>query len=403
MFPPIHFSLSQTRVWLFSAVCFVLPMRASYIYIFSALLLIAWIAEGHWRDRASEVLRTRLCQAFLAYYGVFVLAMLWTENTSEGWQMVDRQTPILLFLLFWSSAEARYRERYISAFLGGLVICALLAHYNWAQLHWLPDWPPGLRVTKNPDDTAPFVDRIMYTPILALGAYLSLRRALSNANSHNRILATLITGLFLSNLAFSGGRAGMVMFTVLCTTFIFERIKTRMRAFLFCVVLFPLAFFAAYNTQNYFAQRVDEAINDVRTFDQNPNTSFGLRVVYPATSFRLFSQHPFLGVGSGDFTEEYAKAKRIYWPSTPDTFNPHNQYLFTAATTGLLGLAALLSIFYFAAAYVGNEQRIRAMLIGFAAICMLESYLWRSNTALTFSAILAVLVSRNSIEVASRS
>jgi len=307
--------------------------------------------------------------------------------------MVDRQTPMLLFLLFWSSAEDRYRERYISAFLGGLVVCAILAYYNWAQLHWFPDWPRGIRVLKNESDTAPFVDRIMYTPILALGAYFSLRRAVESAGSHSRVLAVLITGLFLSNLSFSGGRAGMVMFAVLFATLIFERVKVRIKALLLCAVFFPVVFLAAYSTQDYFAQRVDEAVMDIRTFEQNPNTSFGLRVVYPATSFQLFMQNPVLGVGSGDFTEEYAKVKRVYWPSTPDTFNPHNQFLFTAATTGILGLAALLSIFYFAA-FSGSDLRLRPMLIGFAVICVLESYLWRSNTALTFSAILAVLVSR---------
>lgn len=372
-------------------------MRASFIYGFSALLLIVWILEGRWLERLSVVLGARVCQAFLVYYGVFILAMLWTENTSAGWQMVDRQTPMLLFLLFWSSAEERYRERYISAFLGGLLVCAILAYYNWVQLHWFPEWPRGVRVLKNPSDTAPFVDRIMYTPILALGAYFSLRRALDSATLNRRSLALLVTCIFLVNLSFSGGRTGMVMFAVLFASLVFERVKDRMRALLICVIVFPLVFFAAYNTQGYFAQRVDEAVTDIQTFEQNPNTSFGLRVVYPATSFRLFLQNPLLGVGSGDFTAEYAKAKRVYWPSTPDTFNPHNQFLFTAATTGVLGLTALLSIFYFAY-FAGRDARLRPMLIAFAVICSLESYLWRSNTALAFSAILAVLVTRDNRE-----
>ncbi|HJV72612.1 MAG TPA: O-antigen ligase family protein [Noviherbaspirillum sp.] len=393
IFPFTSSSLAQARVWIFTAICFVLPMKASFIYVLSALLLLVWIAEGRWLEKIEEVLRSKLCLAFIAYYCVYVLAMLWTENAAAGWHMVDRQIPILLFLLFWSSAEPQYRERYISSFLAGLSVCAVLAHYNWIQLHWFPDWPRGVRVFKGAEDTAPFVDWIMYTPILALGTYFSLHRVVFEVDMRSRVLAIGLTILFLSNLAFSGGRAGMVMFAALCIALVFERIKARGKALLICVVLLPIIFFATYSTQSHFANRVDNAVNNIRTFQEDPNTSAGLRIVFWATSFQLFLQNPVLGVGSGDFTEEYARIKPAYWKGTPDTVNPHNQFLLTAATTGLLGLTALLSIIYFAA-FSGNDMRIRSVLIGFAVVCMFESYLWRSNTALTFSAILAVLVAQ---------
>lgn len=386
----IHPSYTQVRVWLFSAICFVLPMKVSFIYIFSALLVLVWIAEGRWHEKLREVLNSKLCIAFIAYYSVFVLAMLWTKDTAAGWQMVDRQTPFLLFILFWSSAEPRYRERYISAFLAGLSVCAILAHYNWVQLHWFPDWFRGVRVFKSPEDTAPFVDRIMYAPILALGLYFSLRRVLFGADMRSRIPAIVITGLLLSNLALSGGRAGMVMFAVFCVALVFERIRARRAALLLCALLFPLILFAAYNTQSYLAERIDQAVNDVRIFEENPNTSLGLRVVYWVTSFDLFLRNPVLGVGSGDLQEEYARIKPERWKETPDSFNPHNQFLLTAATTGLLGLTALLSIFFIA--WSGSDMRTKSMLVGFAVVCFFESYLWRSNTSLTFSVILAVLL-----------
>ncbi|WP_460844101.1 O-antigen ligase family protein [Noviherbaspirillum agri] len=394
MFSQIRPFLTQARIWLFSAICFVLPMKVSFTYILSALLLLVWIAEDRWLEKLREVLSSKLCLAFIAYYSVFVLAMLWTENAAAGWQMVDRQTPFLLFLIFWSSAEPRYRERYISAFLAGLCVCAVLAHYNWIQLHWFPEWPRGIRVYKGPEDTAPFVDWIMYTPILALGGYFSLHRVVCGVSIRERIRAAAIAALLMSNLAFSGGRAGMIMFVVLVTALVFERVKARSKAILLCAVLLPLTLAAVYNTQSHFAQRVDQAVADIRTFEQNPNTSVGLRMVFWATSFELFLQNPVAGVGSGDFTQEYSQIKPERWKSTKNTFNPHNQYLMTAATTGLLGLTALLCIFYFAASSNG-DMRTRSMLIGFAVVCMFESYLWRSNTALTFSVLLAVLASGN--------
>lgn len=389
--PPVQLSISQMRNWIFTAICFVLPMKASFIYGLSGLLLLVWVAERRWIEKISEIFRSKLCIAFLAYYCVYLLALMWTEDVAAGWKMVDRQTPLLLFLLFWSSADSRYRERYISAFLAGLIVCAVLAYYNWVQLHWFPDLPAGVRVMKDPNDTAPFVDRIMYAPMLALGGYFSLRRAVFGVRWHGRILAGLIAAILILNLAISGGRAGMVMFAALVVALVFEKVKAAGRALLVCTVLLPLAFFALYASNSYFAQRVDRAVVDIQTFEQNPNSSLGLRIVYWTTSFKLFLNDPILGVGSGDFTKEYARTKPTYWKSTPDTFNPHNQYLMTATTTGLLGLAALLAIFYFAVSS-SADLRTRSVLVGFAVVCMFESYLWRSNTALAFSVIMAVLV-----------
>lgn len=348
-------------------------------------------------EKFRNILRSKVCLAFLAYYLVFILAMLWTEDVVAGWKMVNRQTPFLLFPLFWSSAQPEYRERYISAFIAGLSLCAVFAHYNFMQLYWFPDWPRGVRVFKSVGDTSPFIDWLNYAPILGLGAYFSLRRAVFAVSTSARLQAIAITSLLVSNLAFSRGRAGMAIFVVLCIALVFERVTARRTALLLCAIVVPLAFVTAYKTSGIFAERIDNAVSDIRVFEQNPNTSIGQRLVFWTTSFQLFIQHPALGVGSGDFNKEYAKNKPARWGITPDIRNPHNQFLMTAATTGLLGLAALFLVF-FSAATSGNDARIKATLIGFAVICLVESYLWRSNTALTFSVILAALLADSRME-----
>jgi len=390
---PRHLSfLFHARLWIFCAICFVLPMRASFIYLGSALLLIVWVAEGQLMQKISKIFRSKLCIACIIYFLAFFIAMLWTENRQTGWQMVGSQRPFLLFLLFWSSSESEYKERYVTAFLAGLCVCAVLAYYNLLQLHWFPEWPRGIRVLKNPSDTAPFVDWIMYAPMLALGAYLSLRRALFVKIISERIAYSFIAGLILLNLAFSGGRAGMIMFVVLLVMLVFERIKARGKAALLCAVILPLFFLTAYSAIHSFAARVDAGISDIRTFSDDPNTSVGQRMVYWTTTFRLFLQHPVLGVGSGDLQTEYAKIKPEQWAMTPDSYNPHNQYLMTAATTGLLGLTGLFFVFYAAAA--GSDMRTKSFLVGFAVLCLFESYLWRSNTTLAFSVMLAFLTKK---------
>jgi O-antigen ligase len=385
--------LLLARIWLFTAICFVLPMKASFVYVLSAFLLVVWLLEGRFAERLRAISQSKLCLAFLAYYMIYIVAMLWTEEIAKGWAMVDRQTPFLLFLLYWSSAEPEHRERYISALIAGLGVCALLANYNLLQMHWFTQWPAGIRVVKDPFDTAPFVDRILYTPILAAGCYLCLSRIFKTTGTA-RAIAIAMACLLIFNLSFSGGRSGMVMFVAMFILFVFEHIKKRALAMLICVIVLPTVFVTAYKTQAYFAERVDVAIADMRAFNDNPDTSVGLRLVYWTTSFHVFAAHPLLGVGSGDFQKEYTAAKPAKWAMTPDSFNPHNQFLMTAVTTGLLGLSLLLAIFYLAAK-AGVDVRMTSFLIGFAIVCLFESYLWRSNTALAFCAMVAVLANKN--------
>ncbi len=387
---PFRLNLYWIRVWLLSAICFVLPMRVSFIYILSFILLIVWIAEGGLRNKIKEVSQSRLCRAFAAYYCVFIIGMIWTSNVPAGWQMVDRQTPFLLFLLYWSCVDPRFRERYVQAFIAGATVCALLAHYNLLQLTLFPEWPHGIRVDKSSEDTAPFVDRIMYAPILALATYFCMRYALFSQTFNTRIFAVAVSGILLSNLLFSGGRAGMTMFAALAVILVFEKVKALGKAMAISCVLFTLMFYSAYKVSDYFAERIDAGITDIKSFNENPNTSVGQRLVYWTTSFKLFTNNPLLGVGSGDFQEEYARIKPKRWEATPDSFNPHNQFLMTAATTGVLGLSFLLLIFYYAIQY-RVDKRTLALMIGFAVVCLFESYLWRSNTSLTFAVMIAAL------------
>ncbi len=384
-----RFPFGLAKIWIFCAVCFVLPMNASYIYTLTALLLILWIAEGNLREKLRVILASRLCLACVAYFFVYLLAMLWTEDVQAGWRMVGRQIPFLLFPVYWSSAEPEYKERYITAFIVGLCLCALFAHYNYVQMNFFSSWPKGVRVHKGHGDTAPFVDWIMYSPILALAVYFSLRRTLFSVQRSLQVGWALVTGLLLSNLSFSGGRAGIVMFVALLMALIFERITARRKALLACLALIPLAFIFFYYAASPFADRIDRGVTDIRTFEQDPNTSVGQRLVYWTTSFKLFMQNPVLGVGSGDFATEYAKIKSPRWAMIKDIHNPHNQFLMTGTTTGLLGLSVLLSIFYFASL---GDFRTKTILFGYAILCIFESYLWRSNTSLTFFVILAAHV-----------
>lgn len=379
-----------SQVPLLMAICFVLPMRVSYVYLLSSLLLLAVLLSGGLYGRLCSVIQSRPCQLAVTYFGVVLLAMLWTENRDEGWHFVGRHLPFLLFALYWSISGAATRERCLRAFVAGVAACALLAHYNWFQHYYFPDWPRGIRVFKSIEDTAPFIDRIMYAPILALGSYIALEQLLTKRSMVAITGWFLLVALLLSNLAFSGGRAGMIAFVVMFVVMIFQRFSSWPRALAVSTLAVIFAFSALHTGSSYFRERADAALNDLRNFETNHHSSVGERLIYWTTSAQVFLKHPLIGVGSGDFQAEYVNTRATRWADTPDSYNPHNQFLMTGATTGLLGLGVLIA-FLVSIARASDDRRAVVLMSGFLVACLFESYLWRSNTSLTFIVLMALM------------
>lgn len=395
----VRAGLPAASGWLLAAVCFALPTHVAPVYVLSFFLLVSLLLQPALRARIGEVVASPTAWAFVAYYGVFALSMLWTADTEWGARMVGRQTPFLLFPLFWAAARDADRRHCISAFLAAIALCVLLAHYNWLQLNIFTDWPAGVRVDKSPDDTAPFVDRIMYTPLLAFGGYFVGHRLLFEVTTRGWRTAylVLLAGIVV-NLVFSGGRAGMLGFLALIFLLIMQRLAHRpMRAALVGVAAVGALLGGAYIGNDSFRSRFDMAVNELRDPAANINTSVGLRITFSLNSWRLFTENPWLGVGVGDYTDEYTAINRRFSPESITTFNPHNQYMWILATTGALGGAAFIALI--ASMVRGWRWRDRnarhflaALWMGFGVICLVESYLWRSNTALFFVVMSALLL-----------
>ena len=201
--------IALANSWLLAAVFFCIPVQVAPAYVLSAAMLALWTIEGRFGERLRELAREPLVQVVLGYYGVLLLSMLWTDDSGWGWQMLQRHKFFLLFPLYFSVARPEHFGRYVAAFLASIALCEALAFYNWAQLHLWPGLPEGIRVDKSPDDTAPFVDRIFYTPALALAGYLAGHRLLFDSTAaRERMLYGALLAATTLNLLIAGGRAG---------------------------------------------------------------------------------------------------------------------------------------------------------------------------------------------------
>ena len=135
------------------------------------------------------------------------------------------------------------------------------------------------------------------------------------------------------------------------------------------------------------------AINEIINYSSGEVTSghsVGLRINFLINSFEVFKDNPIIGVGTGDFPIEYKKINQINSPDTSATTNPHNMYSLIAVQLGLIGLASLLSIFYYQLKFSLNSSNKFFHNVGitlplmFLVMMWSDSYLLGHYTTLMF-------------------
>ncbi len=134
------------------------------------------------------------------------------------------------------------------------------------------------------------------------------------------------------------------------------------RKYLLGVAAIAVLFFlplVAYHTLPTFRIKVDYARWDYLQFKQGIGGGYtdSERLVSMQVGWRIFKQHPLLGVGAGDLKRE---VQRIYDSELAGRYNfrmPHNQFITVMAGSGLLGLLAFLTAFFLPLCYRGNYRQ----------------------------------------------
>lgn len=401
LLPRLRARLPSINAALFASLFFFLPGHVAPAYTLTGLILILLLLEGGFAVKWSQLRQDPLFWIFQAFFWVVPLSLLWTEDTQAGLKMAGRYAFFLLSPLYLLVARHELAPRCIAFFLAGCAMAETLAYYNWLQMLHFPDWPRGIRVQKELEDTAPFIDHILYAPILAWAGYLAGQRALSRTGGP-RIGYALLTAATLGNLVFSGGRAGQLSFLVLLSVLMFQHFARRpVVAMLLSTTLVAGIATVSYTSNDYLQQRVDAAAHEIAHHEELTNTSTGLRLRFYANSLRLFAEQPFLGVGAGDFEAEYTRVNERYSPNWVATNNPHNQYLFVLTTTGLLGGAILLLVYFPPILWRRRHDALAPLRVGLVVfigfISFFEDYLWRSNTSLLFVLFATLLLSQRSL------
>jgi O-antigen ligase len=236
------------------------------------------------------------------------------------------------------------------------------------------------------------VYHITHSFFMAILAFWCLQRMFES-----RQYVYLWLGLFLLttiNLFYiAPGRTGMLVYIALIILTLLQRLSWRklLPATILVSIIVGITFF----TSNNFSTRVNEAVDEMRGYQaESSRTSLGMRFDWWQNSFNLIKQKPIFGHGTGSF--QAVQENLIKGINTQSTDNPHNEYLFLAVQTGLVGLflfVALLVVQFKASFSLQPPRRylLQGVVVAMSVGCLMNSFLFDSHSGHFYAIISAIL------------
>ena len=359
------------------------------------IICLLWLFSGDYQNKYLQIISNKFLLASILFFALHVIGLLWTENLIWGLHIVHKMWYFLLLLpILYTIVSKEYVRFYISAFLLAITFTEIASYLVWFEIIE----PFKNATVRNP---TPFMSHISYNPILAFAIYLVLHEILFNKKLSNLLLYfyCFFSITMTINMFITGGRAGQVIFFVMLLILIFQVLNTqRVRALIISALVMPLIFITAYYSSSLFNERVNLAINEVVTFQEtkgfdsqtDSHTSVGLRLAMAINSWQIIKKNPIIGVGTGDFPQEYKKVNEISFPKLVNVENPHNMYSFVLVNLGFIGLLSMLAIFYYQIklSFNSSSKLIRdlgiTMPLMFLVLMLSDSYLLGHYTTLMF-------------------
>lgn len=336
-----------------------LPLSKSASNVLLGALSLSAVAcalyDKEFRGAVIGACRQPLTAALALLSLVAYLGIIHTQRYADGFAIANRYVSlpaiyffVAVFLQSDRSAEARARkaESLLFSFMAGLTALNLIGVLTFlgavgdAQ-YALPLAPLGLH-------------HIWHSNLNALGLYAGVSFLLFTRHGAAAGGRAVLCGfLLLSSLCILLSTSRTAWFGIIITLAIIAVVMIKnKKAIFFGVLLSLLLATSVYSFVPFVHDRIDLISQDLSLFATNKSaqSSLGNRFLLWRAALLMFKSHPVAGVGTGDFVptlhDMRIKTRRLV-PSFLLGYNqPHNIYLFSLATNGIVGLAALLYVFY---------------------------------------------------------
>jgi O-antigen ligase len=370
---------------------FAIPLSTTLSGILGALLMLLWIADGDFKSKFQIIRANPVALASLVLFGLYNLGLLYGKPSERV--VFDVSHFLLLALTIPLFGNSRVRPYAIWGFLSAMLFMLVLSYLAWFSL-----LPPLDYLDLKPGNPLVIQDRITYGFFMTMAAFFFAVNAYFVPLASRKGMLVIFAALSVFNCYMVNNKTAFLILMILAGYFLINQWRWK-GACVFFIAFALLGAVTYYHPNSTLHDRIVVAANQFKQWqpDKADLKSVGQRMEFYLNSIRIIKDHPFFGVGIGGFAEAYAK--QVKDPGMELTDNPHNEYLLMAVQLGLLGLAALLYLFYtqwrLAPLLPTPKETIlaRGVILAFVVGCLFNSFLTDYDEGVFFVWISALLFS----------
>lgn len=395
MGPGLHATIKsradQTAQWAAIALGFSIPVSVALDNVLLATVAAGWILAGAWRETWQAARANRLALAAIGLFVLLALGTLYGERDPGDATTYLGKYADLLFIpvLAFVFRDAAARRRAIYALAVSLALVLVLSFLIAAGM------PAAKPLLGSPGNPVVFKQYLTHGVLMAFAAFLFCELALAQESPRRRAAWFVAAFAASVNVMFmSQGRTGYVLLAVLAIYFGYRWMRWRGLALAFALMAAIVT--AAALIPGPFQQRLGLAAGEQASLiSQLARTSSAERLEFYRTSLAIARDHPFIGGGTGSFARAYEQKSR--GQAVPTSRNPHNEYLHILVQLGLVGLAALLYLFWThwrlapRLASPLEHHLARGLVLTMAVGCLFNSWLLDHTEGLLYAWLTALL------------
>jgi O-antigen ligase len=301
------------------------------------IISLVFLASPALRQRLWRVGRQPMVLMVVVWIGVLVIAGLYSiaPRAETLWSLSSWRKILLLPMAAAVFDSDLWKRRLVWALVLTVTLGAVLSDISWFS---------GLTLYKYPRSIA-IHNHATQGMMFAVGLFaIALLARYSRPETKGRYYFLPLAGLIIgSNLIFiTPGRSGYLVLLVLAAVGAFCMVTGKFRYLLGLGVPLGMALLLFFSP--VASQRVMKGVNEIRNYEHSAElTSMGIRVVMWKNTLAMVEKRPWLGYGTGGFSEAYRRQVEGQegWQGQP-VDDCHNQFLRIVAEQGLLGLVVFL-------------------------------------------------------------
>ena len=340
---PLARGADRLAHWSAVALGFSIPISVALDNVLLALLVLGWLASGAYAAKWDAVRGNRAALAALVLFGLLLAGTLYGDRNPGDAQATLLKYVDLLWIpvLIWIFRDAITRVRALHALAISLAVIVLASYLiMWGVV------PETGFLSGNASDPVVFKTRQTHGLLMAFGAFLYVHLAHVAGTARMRVLWLVLAALAVANgTLVVQGATGYLVLGMLALYFGYA-LKGWGGLLLATAVGTALAT-ALVLVPGPFQQRLALIRTEISQWQPGtPNlySSVATRLEFYRLTFEIVRDRPLLGSGTGSFPKAYEDKTRGQ-PALRSR-NPHNEYLHMMVQLGVVGLAALLLLFY---------------------------------------------------------